>query len=112
MNKLTKAKRHSIYTKMLKLYNDYIKDIENHNIERGKGFCETLLDLGYQFGNPKSLIHRLGDLPELNKFEPEQYVIYWFTCKIEGMNKRRDILIKCIDQTKPIPKVKTDDTIS
>ena len=98
MNKLTKCKRHSIYTKMLK---ELDKRVANG---RPEGFCFILWDLGYKFGRYTSLIHDLKDLPELYMFIPNYFTntSHWFPRDEEGMNKRRDILLTCIEKTKPI----------
>lgn len=92
--KLTTEDRHAIYKKMLQAA---LKDPSV-----SYGFC-------YLHSQKARIFSKFKDLKELISFQPTNYnpivhidsSYYWFPCTTKGWEKRIEILLKCMELTKP-----------
>jgi len=91
MEKIIKKIRHDTYCRMLKEFDDYVEHRYFGRI--CPGFCSCLLLIYSPY--------KVTDLPELMAHKPKHAEAYWWGRNIEGRDKRRAILVKVIEQTKP-----------
>ena len=92
---------------MLTLFNERVKYyLSYQNRIECDGLCFTLMLL---FDNNMIAVDSsINDLPEIMANQPEEKTNdqFWFNCRTEeGIDKRIEILNKCIELTKPKNKI-------
>ena len=86
--------RHKIYKLMLK------RAINDPCVNYG--FCFLLYTL---FLDGITVDSDINSYPELMRFRPKGYRGFWFPRTTKGWEKRIEILIKCIEMTRPKKKL-------